>query len=106
MACSRLVPLFESYRQSGPFPSRKRPDEVRYYFTGQLWPHAAAPGDQGERDEWLYVALLRVRREISAALEDETADRQYALEQADASLAELLARWRASTTPAGEEAGR
>ena len=94
-ACSRLVGLFESYRQSGPYPSRKNADQVRYYFTGRLWPQALAPGDPGERDEWLYVALLRVRGAIAVVLEDETADRQSALEQADSSLAALIARWRA-----------
>jgi len=109
-ACSRLMPLFESYRQSGPYPSRKSPDQVLYYFTGRLWPHAPAPGDPGERDEWLYLALLRIRKAIAAALEDETADRQYALEQADSSLATLIARWRTSASPAAApasgEAGR
>ena len=93
-ACSRLMPLFESYRQSGPYPSRKSPDQVLYYFTGRLWPQAPAPGDPGERDEWLYVALLGVREAIAAVLEDETADRQYALEQADSSLAGLIGRLR------------
>jgi hypothetical protein len=109
-ACSRLVPLFESYRQSGPYPSSKRPDQVRYYVTGRLWPHAVAPGDPGERDEWLYPALLRIRKAITAALEDETADRQSALEQADSRLANLIGRWRASVSPAAalapREAGR
>jgi hypothetical protein len=106
-ACSRLVGLFESCRQSGPYPSRKSPGQVRFYFTGRLWPHAPAPGDPGERDEWLYLALLRVHDAIDAALQDETADRQYALEQADSSLAELIARWRASIGPAAAgKAGR
>ncbi len=109
-ACSRLVGLFESYRQSGPYPSRKSPDRVRYYVTGRLWPQAPAPGDPGERDEWLCVALLRVREAIVAVLEDETADRQSALEQADSSLEALIARWRASVSPAAApasgEAGR
>ncbi len=109
-ACSRLVPLFESYRQSGPYPSRKNADQVRFYFTGRLWPHAPAPGDPGERDEWLYLALLRICKAIAAALEDETADRQYALEQADSSLASLIERWRAglgrAAAPASGEAGR
>ena len=103
-ACSRLVGLFESYRQSGPNPSRKNADQVRYYFTGRPWPQALAPGDPGERDEWLYVALLRVREAIVAVLEDETADRQYALEQADSSLEALIARWRASVSPAAAPA--
>jgi hypothetical protein len=109
-ACSRLVGLFESYRQSGPCPSRKSPDRVRFYITGRLWPQAPAPGDPGERDKWLYVALLGVRRAIAAVLEDETADRQYALEQVDSSLAALIERWRASTgraaVPSRREAGR
>jgi hypothetical protein len=103
-ACSRLVGLFESYRQSGPYPSRKNADQVRYYFTGRLWPQALAPGDPGERDEWLYVALLRAREAIVAVLEDETADRQSALEQADSSLEALIARWRASVSPAAAPA--
>jgi len=109
-ACSRLVGLFESYRQSGPYPSRKSVDQVRFYFTGRLWPQAPAPGDPGERDEWLYLALLGVREAIVAVLEDETADRQSALEQADRSLEALTARWRASVSPAAApasgEAGR
>jgi len=109
-ACSRLVGLFESYRQSGPYHSRKSPDRVRFYVTGRLWPQAPAPGDPGERDEWLYVALLGVREAIAAVLEDETADRQCALEQADSSLAGLITRWRAglgrAAAPASGEAGR
>ena len=103
-AASRLVGLFESYRQSGPYPSRKSPDQVRFYFTGRLWPHSPAPGDAGERDEWLYLALLRIRKAIAAALQDETADRQYALEQADSTLAGLIARWRTSGSPAAAPA--
>src|SRR6266487_5669782 len=99
-AVARLGELFTLDRLNGPHPSRKSPDRVRYYFTGRPWPQAPAPGDPGERDEWLYVALLRVREAIVAVLEDETADRQYALEQADSSLEELTARWRASVSRA------
>jgi hypothetical protein len=96
LACSRLVPLFESYRQSGPYPSRKNADEVRFYFTGRVWPQAPTLMNPCERGEWLCAALERVRESIAATLADESADRQYALEQADASLASLIVRWHAS----------
>jgi hypothetical protein len=91
-----LAGLFESYRQSGPYPNRKTPDQVRFYFTGRLWPPPRALVDPCERGEWLCAAMERVRESIATVLADETADRQYALERADASLASLIVRWHAS----------
>jgi hypothetical protein len=99
-AADRLGVLFTLDRLNGPYPSRKRPELVRFYLAGRLQPAAAAAAagaGAGDRGEWLYVALLHVRQAIAVTLRDETADRQYALEQADSSLAALIERWHAST---------
>src|SRR6266511_1329494 len=81
-----------------------------FYIPGRQRPGAAARADTGDRGEWLCSALVEIRERIAAVLEDETADRQYALEQADSSLAGLIERWRASigraAAPASGEAGR
>ncbi|SRR6266511_2083470 len=109
-AVARLGELFTLDRLSGPYPSRKTPELVRFYFAGRLRPDAAARADSGDRGEWLCSALVQVRGAIAAALEDETADRQDALEQADSSLAALIERWRAgigrAAAPTRREAGR
>src|SRR6266545_1637404 len=80
-AVDRLAEVLDLDRRDGPYPSRKTPDLVRFYLTGRLRPAAPA-----------------------------TADRQYALEQANRSLAALIARWRTSASPAAVpvsgEAGR
>jgi hypothetical protein len=104
-AVDRLAEVFDLDRNDGPYPSRKTPELVRYYLARRLQPAAA-----GEAREWLCSALVQVREAIAAALEDETADRQSALEQADSSLADLVGRWRAGTgwaaAPTRREAGR
>ncbi len=109
-AVARLGELFTLDRLNGPYPSRKTPELVRFYLAGRQRPEAAARADTGDRGEWLCSALVEVRERIAAVLEDETADRQYALEQADSSLAGLIERWRASigraAAPASGEAGR
>jgi hypothetical protein len=103
-AVGRLAEVFDLDRRDGPYPSRKTPELVRYYLTGRERPVTVASG------EWLCAALEHVREGIAAALSSETADRQYALEQADGSLAVLIERWHASASraaaPAREEAGR
>jgi hypothetical protein len=96
-AADRLGVLFTLDRLNGPYPSRKRPELVRFYLAGRLQPAAAAVAvGTGAAPDWLCLALEHVREAIAAALEDETADRQYALEQADSSLAALIERWHAS----------
>jgi hypothetical protein len=95
-ATDRLAALLDLDRRTGPYPSRKTPELVRFYLTGRLRPKAPALGDPCERAEWLCAALERVRESIVAVLADETADRQHALEQADASLGSLLVRWHTS----------
>ncbi len=93
----RLGELFTLDRLHGPYPSRKAPELVRFYLAGRLRPEAAVRADTGDRGEWLCSALVQVRERIAAVLDDETADRQYALEQADGSLADLIGRWRAGS---------
>ncbi len=90
-AVDRLTEVLDLDRRDGPYPSRKTPSLVRYYLTGRPQPApAAAPAGAGE---WLCSALVEVRERVAAVLEDETADRQSALEQGDSSLAGLIARW-------------
>jgi len=109
-AAAQLGGLFTLDRLYGPYPSRKTPELVRFYLAGRLRPETAAPADTGDRGEWLWSALVQVREAIAAVLEDETADRQAALEQVDSSLAALIGRWRASgsaaAAPTRREAGR
>jgi len=106
-AVDRLAELLDLDRRDGPYPSRKTPELVRYYLTGQLQPaNAAATVGAGE---WLCSALVEVRERIATVLEDETADRQYALEQADSSLAALIERCRTGfgrAAPTRRGAGR
>ena len=109
-AVDRLAEVLDLDRRDGPYPSRKTPDLVRFYLTGRLRPAAPAPADLSDRGEWLCSALVQLRERIVAVLEDETADRQAALEQVDSSLAALIGRWRASgsaaAAPTRREAGR
>ena len=93
-ALARLRGLFATCRYRGPFPLRRTPGLVRFYLTGRLDP-AAVVGC--ERAEWLCTAVERVRGRTAAALDDELADRQAALEQADASLGALVRQWRSSS---------
>jgi hypothetical protein len=96
-AVARLGELFTLDRLNGPYPSCKTPGLVRFYLAGRLRPAATVePASTGDRGEWLCSALMHVREGIAAALGDETTDRQSALEQADSSLAALIARWHAS----------
>src|SRR6266536_4499835 len=94
LAAAALAALLQVDRSHGPYPSRKDPGLVRWYLTGRLDPAAGTAGC--ERAEWLGEALERLRGQLAAALADELADRQHALEQADASLGALLERWRSS----------
>ncbi len=107
-AVDRLAEVLDLDRNDGPYPSRKTPELVRYYLTGRLQPAPAAKTVGG--DGWLCSALVEIRERIAAVLEDETADRQYALEQADSSLAALITRWSAglgrAAAPASGEADR
>ena len=93
-AVARVGELLDLDRLHGPYPSRKSPGLVRFYLTGRLDP-AAVVGC--ERAEWLCTAVERVRGRTAAALDDELADRQTALEQADASLGALVRQWRSSS---------
>jgi hypothetical protein len=95
LAIDRLAEVLDLGRRDGPYPSRRTPELVRYYLTGRLQPTIAS-ATVGV-DGWLCSALVAVRKRIAAVLEDETADRQYALEQADSSLAALIGRCRAGS---------
>jgi hypothetical protein len=96
-AVDRLAEVLDLDCRDGPYPSRKSPELVRYYLTGRLQPTITATFRAGQSDGWLCSALAQICGDIAAALADETADRQYALEQADSSLTLLIARCRAST---------
>ena len=95
-AVDRLAEVLDLDGRDGPYPSRKTPELVRYYLTGRVQPTTSAPPSATGADWWLCSALVEIRERIAAGLEDETADRQYALEQADARLASLIVRWHSS----------
>lgn len=46
-AVDKLELLFDLDRRSGPYPSRKDPNLVRYYLTGRLAEELAAPAERG-----------------------------------------------------------
>jgi hypothetical protein len=63
-AALRLLALFALQRWSGPHPSRKTPDLVRYYLTGRLLPDQP-PARVGEVERLeCQVARLRAALEL------------------------------------------
>jgi hypothetical protein len=51
-AVVRLQELLDLDRQNGPYPSRKRPELVRYYLTGRLRHHSQPPASGPDEHVW------------------------------------------------------